>query len=205
VFGPGTRPAAILLTHIHPDHDGSAAQLARAWEVPVYVHPDELPMAGPDYPPSYVNPADRRISAVVTRLIPARMRERIRIATDLRGLVRGIDPQAELPELPDWETIPTPGHTPGHVAFFRRSDRVLITGDAVLTIDANSLSGIMCGRQQLGGPPRFFTWNWPNASESIAVLAALEPHVLATGHGRPMVGPATTAALRAFAEKLRTS
>jgi len=41
VFGPGARPAAIVLTHIHPDHSGSAGTLARSWEVPVYVGADE--------------------------------------------------------------------------------------------------------------------------------------------------------------------
>jgi len=45
VFGADTRPASILLTHFHPDHAGSALQLARIWDCPVYVHPDELPLA----------------------------------------------------------------------------------------------------------------------------------------------------------------
>ena len=39
LFGAGTRPAAILLTHIHPDHSGSALELARRWDLPVLVHP----------------------------------------------------------------------------------------------------------------------------------------------------------------------
>jgi len=41
-FGLGTCPAAILLTHFHPDHGGSALELARMWELPVHVHPDDL-------------------------------------------------------------------------------------------------------------------------------------------------------------------
>ena len=45
LFGAGTRPAAILLTHVHPDHSGSALDLARLWRCPVYVHPDEMPLA----------------------------------------------------------------------------------------------------------------------------------------------------------------
>lgn len=51
VFGRGARPAAILLTHIHPDHSGSAGTLARSWEVPVYVGAAELPMAAGRYLP----------------------------------------------------------------------------------------------------------------------------------------------------------
>lgn len=45
LFGAGARPAAILLTHVHPDHSGSALELARAWECPVYLHPDEMDLA----------------------------------------------------------------------------------------------------------------------------------------------------------------
>src|SRR5438128_3633613 len=38
-FGTGSRPEAILLTHGHMDHIGSAQQLAEEWDVPIYVHP----------------------------------------------------------------------------------------------------------------------------------------------------------------------
>jgi glyoxylase-like metal-dependent hydrolase (beta-lactamase superfamily II) len=55
VFGPGARPAAIVLTHLHPDHSGSAGTLARSWQVPVYVHAAELPMAPGRYLPQYVS------------------------------------------------------------------------------------------------------------------------------------------------------
>ena len=49
VFGTDTPPTAILLTHVHPDHSGSARELARIWDCPVYVHPDELPLANGDF------------------------------------------------------------------------------------------------------------------------------------------------------------
>jgi glyoxylase-like metal-dependent hydrolase (beta-lactamase superfamily II) len=40
----GARPRAIVLTHVHPDHAGSASELAHMWDVTVYVHHDELPL-----------------------------------------------------------------------------------------------------------------------------------------------------------------
>ena len=44
LFGADTAPAAILLTHLHPDHAGLAAELARPWNVPVYIDPGEPPL-----------------------------------------------------------------------------------------------------------------------------------------------------------------
>jgi glyoxylase-like metal-dependent hydrolase (beta-lactamase superfamily II) len=45
LFGVGAHPGAILLTHVYSDHSGSALELARAWDCPVYAHADELPLA----------------------------------------------------------------------------------------------------------------------------------------------------------------
>jgi glyoxylase-like metal-dependent hydrolase (beta-lactamase superfamily II) len=35
---------AIWLTHAHLDHIGAVAAVRRAWKVPVYLHPDDLPL-----------------------------------------------------------------------------------------------------------------------------------------------------------------
>jgi glyoxylase-like metal-dependent hydrolase (beta-lactamase superfamily II) len=40
--------------------------------------------------------------------------------------------QAPLPDAPGWTSVPTPGHTAGHVSLFRSADGVLLAGDAVL-------------------------------------------------------------------------
>ena len=107
----------------------------------------------------------------------------------LVGTARAFDPQADVPDLPDWQAIPTPGHTPGHVAFFRSTDRVLITGDAVLTVNLNSVPDLLAGKHRVSGPPYISTWDWPAAKQSVAALAGFRPDVLACGHGRPMTGP----------------
>jgi glyoxylase-like metal-dependent hydrolase (beta-lactamase superfamily II) len=46
LLGPEVVPSAILLTHVHPDHAGSARELAEAWRCPIYTHPAELPKIG---------------------------------------------------------------------------------------------------------------------------------------------------------------
>ena len=173
VFGPGTRPTAIVLTHIHPDHSGSAGLLARSWQVPVYVHADELPAAAGRYLPQYAMPLDRWLVVPFMGRLPSRTRARIEAAGDITDVVQPLDLQGGVPGLPDWAWVPTPGHTPGHVAYLRSSDGVLITGDAALTVDLNSVGGVLFGRQRMAGPPWYTTWDRSAAKRSIKALAGL--------------------------------
>ena len=121
VFGVDSAPSAILLTHSHPDHDGSARELATSWRCPVYAHPDELPIACGDVAAieRSANPLDRWLILPSLRLLGARRMQALVERSSLEGVIRPLDPHDSVPGLPDWELILTPGHTPGHVAFFR--------------------------------------------------------------------------------------
>lgn len=132
------------------------------------------------------------------RRLPKTTQTKIAAAADLSAVVQAFDPQTGIQGLPDWAAIDRPGHTPGHISLYRRSDGVLITGDAVVTVDLNSLMGILTSRQGVFGPPRYSTRDWAAAQRSIAALAALEPRVLPPGHGRVRVD-GTTQALHALA------
>ena len=203
LFGSGAGAIAILLTHVHPDHAGSARELAARWGCPVYVHPRELPVALGDVTAIRAGggPLDTFIILPLLRLMGRGRMEAILARSSLGGVVRALDPSGTIPGLPDWRWVPTPGHTPGHTAFFRPADRVLITGDAVLTVRVNSPVGAVLGTRGLSGPPWYTTWSWPKARRSVAALADLEPSVLAVGHGEPMHGPDTATSLRAFADR----
>jgi glyoxylase-like metal-dependent hydrolase (beta-lactamase superfamily II) len=208
LFGANTRPASILLTHDHPDHAGSALDLARRWDCPVYVHPDELPLVSIDDLSTiekYANPLDRWIILPLLRAMPRQRVQSMLSRASLKGVVRAFDPSAAVPSLLDWECIPAPGHTPGQVAFFRTSDRVLITGDAIVTVDLNSfwrflLWSLRLNKQRVSGPIWYSTWNWQMAKKSVALLARLDPRVLATGHGVPLSGEEIARELDAFAD-----
>jgi glyoxylase-like metal-dependent hydrolase (beta-lactamase superfamily II) len=196
LFGTNTRPDFILLTHDHPDHAGSILALVQKWDCLVYIHPDELPIVDIDFEgvKKYANPLDKWLVIPVLRLIPRHRRDAMIAKSNFKEVVQLLDPDIGIPGLPDWKIVPTPGHTPGHVSFFRPSDRVLITGDAILTADLNSLRKFVIwsarrNKQQIAGPPQFSTWDWKVAKKSVMILSQLEPYVLATGHGFPMVGP----------------
>ena len=205
LLGPGQSPAAILLTHVHPDHEGSARALAQAWGCPILVHPAEIPIATGDFAAMerYAGPLDHWLILPFMRAVGRRRREAILAAGSLAGIVQPLLSGGAIAGMDGWEWIPTPGHTPGHVAFVRASDGVVISGDALLTLQVNSWSGVLRGRQGLSMPPWYTTWDRAAAATTVERIAALEPSVLAAGHGLPLAGPGTAAAVRSFAAGTR--
>lgn len=182
-FGPGARPQAIILTHGHFDHAGNAKELAELWDVKVYAHRLERPFltGKSDYPP--MDPTAPGFFAAISRFLPtgsADLRDRL---NDLNGA---------LPELgfSDWEIIETPGHTPGHVSFFRRSDGGLLAGDAFATVNMDNLFTLAVKKREVYRPAVPATTNWQQARESVQKLAHLRPSVIGAGYGAPMTGAA---------------
>jgi len=84
------------------------------------------------------------------------------------------------------EVIASPGHTPGHVAFLDTRDRSLIAGDAFQTRAGIAVSGVV---RLLFPFPAMATWHKPTALTSARALRALEPRLLAVGHGVMMPEP----------------
>jgi len=203
LLGPDHAPSAILLTHAHPDHAGSARELADAWGCLVHAHPDEIPLATGDFAAMgrHAGPMDRWLILPLMRGIGRQRREAALARSSLAGIARPLGPGGVIPGLDGWEWIHTPGHTPGHVVYVRTRDRVVLSGDALLTLEVNRAAGILCGRQGLSEPPWYTTWDRRAAVASIAEIANLAPSVLGTGHGLPLVGPETAAAIQEFADR----
>jgi glyoxylase-like metal-dependent hydrolase (beta-lactamase superfamily II) len=187
----GTPPECIILTHGHVDHVGGAEELAKAWRVPVYAHRLELPYlkGKSDYPPS--DSSMGGAIAHLARVLPTR-------GTNLGRRVRALPDDGTVPELPDWRWVHTPGHTAGHISLFRDSDRTLIAGDAIATMDLDAWTAIMAERAQLDRPAAPFTTDWEAALESIRQIQALRPDVIGAGHGVPVFGPGIQPALRSL-------
>jgi glyoxylase-like metal-dependent hydrolase (beta-lactamase superfamily II) len=179
-FGEHARPAAIYLTHGHFDHVGAVRSLAARWDVPVYAHRLELPyLTGKSaYPPP-----DPTVGGTMTATSWAFPRGPIDLGDRAKPL-----PATRLPGLPGWRWLPTPGHSPGHVSFYRDSDRTLIVGDAFVTTRQESLYAAVVKPVEIHGPPAYFTPDWASARWSVQSLATLNPRVAATGHGLPVRG-----------------
>jgi glyoxylase-like metal-dependent hydrolase (beta-lactamase superfamily II) len=189
VLQPGLTPSAIIMTHGHFDHRGSLQQLADEWQVPVYAHHLELPyLTGKSsYPPPDATVGGGGMASLAF-MYPKN-------PIDISNHLQELPADGSIPGLNEWRWIHTPGHTPGHISLFRERDGVLIAGDACVTTKQESVFSVMTQKKELCGPPKYFTPDWGAAARSVKTLAALEPNVIATGHGQSMYGDEARKAL----------
>ena len=195
-FGANTPPTAIVLTHGHFDHVGALDGLLAAWpDVPVFAHPLELPyLTGrSSYPPP-----DPTVGGGMMAYLSFSYPKH---AYDFGSRVEALPADGSVPGLPGWRWVHTPGHTFGHVSFFRQHDKILVAGDAFTTVFAESGLATIRQKQEVHGPPAYFTPDWDAARESVQLLNRMEPEVAATGHGIPMHGEALRHQLADFAAR----
>jgi len=162
----GRAIAAHALTHAHPDHQGSSHAVCTELGIPLWCGAgDADAMEGPggvarSQPPGLVNRLQDRFWTGPPHPVARRLREGDEVA--------------------GFAVLETPGHSPGHVAYWRESDRVLIAGDVMTNMDVRT------GVPGLREPLRIFTPDPARNRESIRRLAALEPEVVLFGHGAPL-------------------
>jgi hydroxyacylglutathione hydrolase len=173
----GHAVGAHALTHGHIDHAGGSRRLVEAYDVPVWVGEgdrDAVQTGHPPAPETWAGPALARFAGF----------EPVDVARSLRegdDLGHG------------FTVLETPGHSDGHVAFWRESDRTLVLGDVFFHMH------VFTTVRGLHEPPRILTRDPRRNRESARRLAALEPELALFGHGPPLRDPA---ALKAFADAL---
>lgn len=187
---------AILLTHAHIDHFGTAIWFAETHGTPVYCHADEvghsrrehLEQASPLAVAAHAwQPKWLKWSVAIMRK-GALTHDGIPTTQPLTGDVAAALPGAPTP-------VPTPGHTGGHCSYL--VDGVLVSGDALVT---GHPVAPRPGPQLL---PSVFNHDEAGCRRSLAVLGALDAEVMLPGHGPLWRGPvreAVAAAQAATAE-----
>jgi hydroxyacylglutathione hydrolase len=159
----GREISMLALTHVHPDHQGSAKAVCEARGVPLACHADDVEaMEGrrPVQEAAQGNPINRLVRALWEG--PPYKVERVLQDGD---------------EVAGFRAVHAPGHARGHLVFFRESDRVAICGDVIRNMSyATGLPGIK-------EPPDFFTYDPAENRRSIRKLAELNPSLILPGHG----------------------
>jgi glyoxylase-like metal-dependent hydrolase (beta-lactamase superfamily II) len=165
----GTPIRRILLTHAHIDHVGSLDALHAL-----------LPEAE-----VAISARDARFLAGERSLDPDEPQDKLRggYVTCTTKPTRLLKPGDFVGSL---EVIASPGHTPGHVAFFDHRDKTLIAGDAYTTRAGISTAGTL---RLLFPFTAMATWHKPTGLRSAEALVTLQPNRLAVGHGKVLENP----------------
>ncbi|HLN27972.1 MAG TPA: MBL fold metallo-hydrolase [Gemmataceae bacterium] len=147
----GNRLTAVVLTHHHPDHIGAATASAKRYGVPIYAHP--------------ITAQRLKGKVAVDREIEAGERLDLGTAPDGRG---------------PWhlEGVFTPGHAPGHLAFYEPYYRLIFAGDMISTLSSVVIA-----------PP---DGDLKVYLHSLERLRALDCRMLLPAHGSPTTRPTQT-------------
>ena len=175
---------AIAVTHDDFDHSGRLVPLQAVSGAQVIAHEAEVSRLSSDTWRSLPqNGRQSTIARGIAKLLYAPWpRHGVRVS-------RPVQDGAELPG--GWVVVHTPGHTPGHAAYFHPRLGVAIVGDALgsprnparspAARDAVQLSA---GPDRVLRPPaRIYAEDWEEAVRSVCKLAELSPAVLCFGHG----------------------
>lgn len=169
----GHTVTAHALTHAHPDHQGASKEVCQKLGIPYWVGENDADVAeNPELleerqPKNLVGKVVYRMWTGPGHPVDRRLREGDEVA--------------------GFKVLDTPGHSLGHVTFWRESDRVAVIGDVM-----NGMN-LVTGRPGLREPPGVFTPDPARNRESIRKVAALEPALVCFGHGPPLRDPAKLA------------
>jgi hydroxyacylglutathione hydrolase len=165
----GRRLNAHALTHAHPDHQGSSHAICTRLEIPLWCGQGDVPaMETPggvyaSQAPTWVNRMQRRFWTGPPHPVA-------------RALIEG-------DEVAGFTVLEVPGHSRGHLAYWREQDRVLLLGDVLNNVDLGfGISG-------LHEPPAILTPDPARNRASARRLAALRPSLTCFGHGAPLRDP----------------
>lgn len=171
----GRSLSLVALTHCHPDHQGAALEVCRRYRVPLACHEADVP-AMEGRAPMVCGGWKMQLGLPLLAGPPCRVGRILREGDMVAG----------------FRVYHAPGHTPGHVIYYRDADRVAIAGDLLANMH------LLTGRPGLREPPPMFSFDPTQNRRSLRILLDLRPRLVCFGHGPPLRDPAQ---LEAFAAR----
>lgn len=160
------RLSAHALTHAHPDHQGSSKLVCDTLGVPYWVPENDVAKAED---PELIR-AEQPSSKIGSFFYAT-----------MHGPGHPVDRALKEGDVvAGFEVLDTPGHSRGHVSYWREGDRTLLLGDVLNNMD------IYTGLPGLHEPKPSVTPDPVRNRESIRRLGELEPALVMFGHGAPL-------------------
>jgi hydroxyacylglutathione hydrolase len=159
----GRTVTAHALTHAHPDHFGSSHAVCEALKIPLWCGERDAAVVEGERPA----PGKGRLARLLNRL-PLPKSNPVH-----RRLNEG-------DEVASFTVLDVPGHSPGHVAYWRERDGTLICGDVLFNLSLPTL------RSGLREPYAALTPDAARNRDSARRLARLRPQLILFGHGPPL-------------------
>lgn len=156
----------VVITHGHPDHAGTAAELEDAG-AEVCIHPADLERLRVRFREALRRPTRGRLFASVVR--PP-------------TVVHPLEDGDVLPGLGGLRVVHTPGHTPGSICLYAARDRILFTGDT-----------LQVRRGRVVFASRLYSDDYAAAQASVRRLAALDVATIVFAHYPPWTDGANEA------------
>ena len=155
-----------VLTHGHPDHAGTAAELEAAG-AEVFMHPTDFERLQVGFLDAVRRPSRGRIFASIVRPPTA---------------IHPLEDGDVLPVLGGLRVVHTPGHTPGSICLYAPRDRILFTGDA-----------LQVQRGRVVFASRLYSDDYAAAKSSVRRMAALDVATIVFAHYPPWTDGANEA------------
>lgn len=174
----------ILITHAHPDHVGGLRRLQTATGATVFALAQEQPYIEGKEPIPRANQAEMRgIARLMASGKPTFVTEPVTVHRPLR------DGEILSEVLGGLQVVWTPGHAPGHTAYWQAQKGIVFCGDVMMRMTGLTL------------PFAGFTPSMADNKRSLRRVVELEPRIVCFGHGQPMMTNTATT-IRQFAQKV---
>ena len=157
----GREISAHTLTHAHVDHYGSSHAICERLSIPMWCGADDAEAVEHG---KMVSKGGRMVPGPQAHPIARRLKEGDEVA--------------------GFTVLETPGHSPGHVSYWRESDRTLLCGDVMWGFNPFLMRGAIREPFPVVSPDPALN------RESARRIAALEPALVCFGHGPVLRDPA---------------